>query len=325
MYFFQINQLKTFFSASGLFISLFAASLVLTANFIQLKTHQYHLSTSIFLIAFFLGFLTEKIGLIFLAFLLPLCPTLNTQIQAYLSIFWPSQPETAFDLISGIFLGLTLKILISQNQKPGYSKFCALFPPWQIGILITFIGFSSVLAITRNFWQSSSIITMDGFLFNLMRFRTLNWTEDFRPLKDFISFGLAGATFLIVQAISLNKDDKLKIIFRSVMLGLVVSFIVALLQSQSGMGIAPSQLFRKDFLGIAAYGFQPDLHAFAGYMLLGAIGLWGYLIYSSSRVEKLFCLLTIFLSFTGLVLSKSRSALLIAIFFTLSTDSGSFF
>jgi hypothetical protein len=317
MYFFQSNHLKTFFSISGLLISLFAAGLVLADNFIQLKAHQYYLSTSIFLISFFLGFLTEKIGLIFLAFLLPLCPTLNTQIQAYLNIFWPSQPETAFDLISGVFLGLTLKILITPNQKLGYDKLRSLLPPWQIGLLITFIGFSSVLAITRNFWQSSSIITMDGFIFNLMRFRTLNWTEDFRPLKDFISFGLAGATFVIVQAISLSKDDKLKIIFRSVMLGLLASFIVAFLQAKSGKGIALDTSFRRDSLGIAAYGFQPDLHAFAGYSLLGAIGLWGYLVYSAKKIEKFFCFIITLSSLSGLVLSKSRSGLLIAIFFTL--------
>jgi hypothetical protein len=71
--------------------------------------------------------------------------------------------------------------------------------------------------------------------------------------------------------------------------------------------------FRKDAFGYAAMGLQPDLHAFAAHMLLGVVGLWGYFLVCKNKTEKLFILIIFLLCSAGLIASKSRASLFIAL------------
>jgi hypothetical protein len=99
------------------------------------------------------------------------------------------------------------------------------------------------------------------------------------------------------------------------MAGLIVAALMGLAQTITGLGLPDNLLnFRKDQLGYAVIGFQPDLHAFAGHMLLGAVGLWGYFYSGISRFEKKIVVLVITLSWLGLIISKSRALLLFGLF-----------
>jgi O-antigen ligase len=98
------------------------------------------------------------------------------------------------------------------------------------------------------------------------------------------------------------------------MAGLIIASLMGVFQAITGLGLPENLLnFRKDHLGYAVIGFQPDLHAFAGHMLLGAVGLWGYFYSGISRHERKLVALVIALSWVGLILSKSRALLLIAV------------
>jgi hypothetical protein len=105
-------------------------------------------------------------------------------------------------------------------------------------------------------------------------------------------------------------------------LGIIVAALVGLIQTRTGFGLLESSLeFRKDRIGYAAQGFQPDIHSFAAHMLLGVIGLWGYWYafikgssgqLASSSLKWIF-FLTIGLAWLGLLASKSRFSFLIAV------------
>jgi len=98
------------------------------------------------------------------------------------------------------------------------------------------------------------------------------------------------------------------------MLGLAISALVGLIQGATGWGLPEAQLqFRKDAFGYAAMGLQPDLHAFAAHMLLGVVGLWGYFLVCKNKTEKLLIAITFLLCSSGLIASKSRASLLIAL------------
>jgi hypothetical protein len=98
------------------------------------------------------------------------------------------------------------------------------------------------------------------------------------------------------------------------MLGLAISAITGLIQAATGWGLPEALLqFRKDAFGYAAIGLQPDLHAFAAHMLLGVVGLWGYFLVCKSKAERLCIAILFLLCSAGLIASKSRASLFIAI------------
>jgi hypothetical protein len=88
----------------------------------------------------------------------------------------------------------------------------------------------------------------------------------------------------------------------------LIAAYVGFKQSKYGMGLSLDQLnFRVDRFGYMALGFQHDIHAFAGQMLIGAIGLWGYLYYAKNNQSKLLILSCIPVFWIALLLSKSKS------------------
>jgi O-antigen ligase len=189
------------------------------------------------------------------------------------------------------------------------------FIPWPIGLAIVMITCSTFLAISRNIYQSDTTTSFKGVLFNLVHFRPIDWHANFMPISDWMAYALAISMVSTVIAYLHNYHNKNQIIFRPLIIGLLIAVSQAMLQAITGLGLPESLLtFRKDFLGHATIGFQPDLHAFAGHMLLGAVGLFGYLkILPKPSVERSIVILTIALCWLGLILSKSRSLLLLAL------------
>jgi O-antigen ligase len=119
---------------------------------------------------------------------------------------------------------------------------------------------------------------------------------------------------VIAKLKSIDSEKRNSWIFRSLMLGLAISAITGLIQAATGWGLPEALLqFRKDAFGYAAIGLQPDLHAFAAHMLLGVVGLWGYFLVCKSRTERLCIAILFLLCSAGLIASKSRASLFIAI------------
>jgi hypothetical protein len=134
-------------------------------------------------------------------------------------------------------------------------------------------------------------------------------------LGNWVAYALAvGLIILVIAKLkSIDSEKRNPWIFRSLMLGLAISAITGLIQAATGWGLPEALLqFRKDAFGYAAIGLQPDLHAFAAHMLLGVVGFWGYFLVCKSRTERLCIAILFLLCSAGLIASKSRASLFIA-------------
>lgn len=251
--------------------------------------------------------------LAFLVFLLPLSAGMHQQINAIFNTSISALPNAGLDLVAGFFVASLSKELIART-----GKFKSFSMPWPLGLLLFFISLSTALAIVRNIRQSATETTFYGLIFNLVNFRPIGWHDDYMPIADWIAYGCAGALIILVLQTLKGIENKNQAVFRPLIAGLVVAFMMGALQATTGFGLSgPMLSFRRDQLGFAAVGFQPDIHAFAGHMLLGAVGLWAYFRICHTRLERSLVLMVILLSWFGLVISKSRASLSIALIATL--------
>jgi hypothetical protein len=135
---------------------------------------------------------------------------------------------------------------------------------------------------------------------------------------------------LVICLLQTLADAKQKedIVFKPLVVGLIVTALWAIFQSFSGFGLPPwVTQYRTNTFGFSALGFQPDIHAFAAHMLLGAVGLYGYMLFIKwqhcpsnnffSRHWHQIVVSACALSWIALILSKSRASLLFAIAFSL--------
>jgi O-antigen ligase len=285
---------------------------------------RHYINPYLFGIAFILGLPRKDWGLIGFVFLLPLSAGLGNQLNAYIGTSFLVLPNAGLDLAAGFFLGAFtgsishVKNLYSDRDR--FSKIRLLttqfnqLVPWPIALVILMITISTAIAISRNIYQSAAATSFKGLLFNLVHFRPIGWHDDYMPISDWIAYALAVAVVITVIGYLKDQDYKNRIIFRPIMAGLIVAALMGVAQALTGIGLPENLLsFRKDQLGYAVIGFQPDLHAFAGHMLLGAVGLWGYFYSGISKLERKFVLLAVSLSWVGLILSKSRALLLISL------------
>jgi O-antigen ligase len=260
------------------------------------------------LLAILPGISSQK-GFAGVLILLPLSAGMSQQIEAFLGISILVLPNAGLDLIAGFFLSYFGKLLIRRQFS--LRDFTL---PWPIGLLLIVITISTALAIVRNIRQSATETSAFGFLFNLMHFRPIGWHDDYMPIADWISYGSAGALIILLLSILRGVENPNRLIFRPLVAGLFLAFLMGVLQSITSLGLPESMLdFRRDRLGFAAIGFQPDIHAFAGHMLLGALGLWAYFQTCRGRLERAVLLAVVGFSWIGLFISKSRASLLIAI------------
>lgn len=309
---------------SILLYGLFAvASLAVLANNLYYLGQGKALATSLlFLFAFVLALSIGPRVLIVVIFLLPLSANLHHFLELITKVPFLALPNAGIDLVAGAFLGLGIQRLLfkksglplADRQPLGLLRNLPLL--WPVNLALLIISFSAAIAISRNIYLSATQTSFKGVLFNLMHFRPIDWRADFMPIGDWVSYTLAVAfiamLFDYLQSLPVEKRNAQ--IFKPLAAGLAVSAAVGIFQGITGFGLAESQLsFRKDALGFAAMGLQPDLHAFASHMLLGVVGLWGYFWVCKSRTEKFLLTLVFALSFIGLLASKSRASLIIAI------------
>lgn len=217
---------------------------------------------------------------------------------------------SAADAVVGLALGLQLKHFYVKR------KFTSAFelPPWPFGLLLIVLTFSTALAISRNIWQSASTVLFSDLIHNVFNYKLINSKSDYLPLADLIIFGIGVLLVIVVIRELKNTDDKNSAVFKPLIISLLVSGSWGILQALTGFGLETNTTtIRQDFFGFGALGFQPDIHAFAGLMIIGAVGLTGFLTSTDSKLWRSLALITSALCWVAIILSKSRASLGLAL------------
>jgi O-antigen ligase len=317
------GSFERFFAGFGLLCAFIASLAVLGNDAYYFAHHGLTPSVALFLLAFIIGLSSEVWGLAIVVALLPLTAGIPNLLNTLLGTNALAMPNPGLDLVAGLLLAHLIKVVMSKvrqdqgslNSLKGQSSWLAS-SPWPLGLVMLVITASVVLAISRNLYLSASSTSLRGVVFNLMHFRPMDWRADYLPLGNWVAYALAvGLIILVIAKLkSIDFEKRNSWIFRSLMLGLAISAITGLIQAATGWGLPEALLeFRKDAFGYAAIGLQPDLHAFAAHMLLGVVGLWGYFLVCKSKAERLCIAILFLLCSAGLIASKSRASLFIAI------------
>lgn len=312
------------FSATRSALQTLGQALVLLIPFIviyneyaTLKTlnpyYRITLPALCFLFALITTSINIKAGIIGCVFALPLIPHLAIQIAGFLGYARVAHLHNpGLELIAGLYCGAIIHHLI--HRKKVVSPFAL---PWQASLVMILLTISVALSIAKNLYQSSSDFHLSALFYNLMHMRTINWHDDYRPLVDWIAFGAAFTLLAVFVPALKAMPDRNHVVFKPLIWGLIIAAVVGYWQSKIGIGLTKDQLmFRSDVMGYMAIGFQPDNHAFAGHMLLGTIGVIGYLYYTQSKYYRAWMLLLVMpLAWTSLFLSKSRSNFTLSLIF----------
>lgn len=254
-----------------------------------------------------------RAGMIGCVFALPLIPNLAIQIHYFLGYARVAHLHNpGLELIAGLYCGAILHYLAHRRNN----KF-PLVLPWQASLVMIFLTISVVLSIAKNLYQTGSEFHFSALIYSFLNMRTIGWHDDYQPLTDWIAYGSAFVLLAIFAPALKALSDRNHIVFKPLIWGVTIAAIVGYWQSTIGIGLNKDQLmFRADFLGYMAVGFQPDNHAFAAHMLLGTIGLIGYLYYTDSKLYRFWIVaLAMPLAWVSLLLSKSRASLGLSIVF----------
>jgi O-antigen ligase len=317
---FPFGVFSRYLAGFGMICAFIATLAVLGNDTYYFTHHGLTPSVALFLLAFIVGLSSQVWGLALVIGLLPLTAGIPNVLNTLLSAKALAMPNPGLDLVAGLLLACFLKTAVSrvfQNQTSSkQTNFIFVSPPWPVGLVTLVITASVALAIARNVYLSATSTSIRGVFFNLIHFRPMDWRADYLPMGNWVAYAIAaGLIILVISALrKFDSDKRNQWIFRSLMLGLAISAFVGLIQAATGWSLPEAQLqFRKDAFGYAAMGLQPDLHAFAAHMLLGVVGLWGYFLVCKNKTEKLLIALTFLLCSAGLIASKSRASLLIAL------------
>jgi len=299
----------------GIAISMIAGLLVLANQYPSLMSldPQYRITTSALCLICVLiaSLLSPRAALIGVMFALPLQPKLAWQIQQYFGYGRILGVHTAgLDLVAGFCLGT---IVNNTLHRRSWREVIAM--PWPVALASLLVTTSTAIAIIRNLAQSSSLFRVDVLLYNLLHLRSLDWHDDYRPLFDWLVYGCAFLFIAILIPVLKKLKGQTHYLFMPLIVGLIMSAIVGIRQSKYGIGFTAVQmLFRSEHFGFMALGFQEDIHAFAGQMLIAAVGLWGY-FYACKNIPLRLALVSgvIPLCWVALFLSKSKASFALAL------------
>lgn len=246
-------------------------------------------------------------------FSLPLVPDFHLQLEAVLKPsvkYFVSHP--ALDLVAGLCLGLWLK------QTWLNKKVEAVFPavPWPLGLLVITLAASVSVAVLRNLEVTDPLeIDVSMVLEQLLRFKLINAPSDYLPAVDLLNYCFAILTIVLLIPLlrTFDAQQREEVIFKPLILSLIASALWGVFQSLSGVGLSEITLdyLRSDF-GYGAQGFQPDLHAFAAVMLIGTVGILGFLRKANHQNVLLGCV-CLAVCWTALILSKSKTSFVLAV------------
>lgn len=257
----------------------------------------------------------ERKALVLVIFLFPLIPTLHTQLEILLHPpvkYFISYPGV--DLVVGLCIGLYIRHIYKLKTW----RVDACYAPWPFGLLLFILTISTALAVSRNLWQSASQFSFYELSNNILRFKVMEKSNNYAAVEDLLVYTIAALIALVTLKIVKNEQNKDEYIFKPVIWGVIISACWGILQSQTSWGLTDfTKGYRPEDFGFGSEGFQPDIHAFAGHMLIGAVGLLGYVVYIANGQMRYLAVFASLLSWVAIVLSKSRASLVFAVAFTL--------
>ena len=264
-----------------------------------------------FLISFFFAVSSRKWSTFFVLFSLPLLPEFHIQAE---HVFHPAVKYfvgyPGVDIIIGFALGQWVRLIFIEKEKP---RLVVAPPTWPLGLLLLVLSVSVAVAIARNLWQTSTAFHLSDLFQETIKFKFLTRLDNYYPIVDFIVYGTCGLFIITLLYTLRNSEDKDDVIFKPIILGLLVSASLGIFQALTRFGLPPNTWsYRSENFGFAAQAFQPDLHAFAAHMLIGAIGLFGWIYYCNSNSKRNLSLFVCAICWIALILSKSRASFLLA-------------
>ena len=306
-----VHNAKLSLAAYGLGIALLCLTIVL-AHYALSMFQPVRWPTKVYFVAsLLLALFSRKWSTFFVIFSLPLLPELHIQAEHIL------KPAVKYfvgyvgvDVIAGFFLGHWLRARLIEKAQPKLTEIQAL---WPLGLLLLGLSCSTAIAITRNLWQSASSFSVVDLADHLLKFKFLIRTDNYYPLAELIVFAFCFLLIITLLDTLKQATSKDEVIFKPLLASLAVSAFWGIFQALTKFGLpANTYGYRPENFGFAAQGFQPDLHAFAGHMLLGVIGLYGLIICTASSKMRNLSVLVGALCWVALVLSKSRASLMFA-------------
>ncbi len=307
------QRLQNTLSWCGLFVMIFCLSVTL-AHYAYSMFQPIRWPTKWFFISsLILALVSRKWSTFAVLFSLPLLPELH--IQAAL-IFKPSVNyfvgHPGIDVVAGFAIGQWLRVKLFE-RSPDW-KLSDIRPSWPLGLLLSVLLVSASLATTRNLIQSSTDFSFPELVSKLVSFKLIQRIDDYYPTVDLITYGFCGI-FIVALLSSLRKNkERDNVIFLPILCGLAVSACVGIFQALTKHGLPINTYgYRSENFGYAAQGFQPDLHAFAGHMILGSVGLLGLVLNTKSRATRWSAIFIASICWLALILSKSRASLIFAL------------
>ena len=306
------QQLRQLMSWSGQAVILLCIALVLSHYAASLFQPVRWPTKIFFFSTLAIALVSQKWSTLFVLFSLPLLPELHIQAQHILK---PAVPyfvaHPGVDMIVGLCVGNWIKLSIFEKKK-----LSTIFtpPPWPLGLLLLMLTGSAALAIVRNLWQSASDFNLIDLLHHALRFKLLDRLSDYYPIADLLVYGIAVSFIVFLIDVLRTQQNKDQFIFEPILMALFISAILGIIQALTGFGLPENTSgYRPDFWGFGAHAFQPDIHAFAALMLIGAVGLFGFVFSdnSNNRLRKFSALIWI-LSWCALVLAKSKASFIFA-------------
>jgi O-antigen ligase len=279
---------------------------------LRAEIHRTTSSLLFFLLSMALSASGKRIGVQSCLFFISICPTFSAQFQAFTG-YGRIQPEVDIGLaiVCGTYLGLCINHLGTRSATP------LMLTPWPAGLLLIFITLSCCLSIHRNLFQTQSPLAFAGLVTSVSHYALLDWFNDYRPIRDWLAYAMSILLISIIIPTLQAFPQPGRIVAAPIAFGILLSALIGVIQSKTGIGLLDWQVvFRRDSLGSMALGLQPDIHAFAAQMMLGSLGLLGFLIKEKSIYLRLLAFaLLIPITSLGIVLSKSKASLAISLVF----------
>jgi O-antigen ligase len=301
-----IDNLKRLLSYTPFYTSMLVSAWVIAGYCVPLIDSIRGPSPIFFTVALICYLFSKKIAISLSIFLLPLLPNSPSQLAL---IFEPAVPyfitHPGIDIATGLFVGFQLENFAKKN------RFVLFDTPWPVGAIALVIGFSSAVAVARNLWQSQQLFCLEKTITQSIKFKTLERGVDYLPLADLIVYWSAIAFFIVLVDYFKHNENRADLFFKPIIFSVFISACWGLFQSYSGFGLGDNTLgYRPELIGLGANGFQPDLHAFAGHMAIGAVGILGYIkSKDTTRFATWWYGSVVLISWIALVLSKSRATL----------------
>jgi O-antigen ligase len=306
-----LEAFKRLCSYAGAAICLFAFAIVVVSYAYGLMQPVRWPSLIYCLLTLILTLLSPRWATCTVLFIFPLLPDLHVQLSY---IKQPAVPYfinyPGIDVIVGYFLGLQLTRFFDK----GRAESAWTLPPWPAGLFLIVVTASTIVAIDRNLSHANAAFSMIELVSNTLKFKLINKLNVYFPMVELLVYSFAVLLLTLLIPILQNDRERNDRVFKPIMLAVAVSASWGVMQALSAFGLPAYTIeYRPSNLGFGAVGFQPDIHAYGAHMLIGTIGLLGYLTQTTLSVERRWLYVLMTVCFAALILSKSRASAVLCV------------